>query len=92
MVSRAGGNGGGGNSFQTSNSLPSGPGNNKALEAQQRASKESDSNDAALIELQSKENLKKRTLDTYNAVQSGKEDSNNKKMASAAQNVKGISF
>ncbi|XXE15116.1 hypothetical protein J3P85_17215 [Pseudomonas sp. Z1-12] len=87
-MSRVNGNGGG----QQYNLPPSSSNNNQALDAQTKASKEQDANQAKLIALQSAETIKKQTLDVYNAIQSGKDDSSNKKISATAQSAKGVSY
>jgi hypothetical protein len=67
-------------------------GTTKSLEAQRAESAKSDANGAALIGLQGEETRRKQTQDVLNAIQSGKEDSTNKKISATAQNAKGISF
>lgn len=88
MANRVG-NGGGGQQYN----LPSSSSNNNlAINAQEKASAEQDANQAKLIALQSAETIKKQTMDVYNAVQSGKDDSSNKKISATAQSAKGVSY
>lgn len=65
---------------------------NASITAQLQASREQDANGAMLIKLQSEETKKKQTQDVLNAIESGKEDSTNKKISASAQNSKGISY
>lgn len=74
-------------------SMPSSSsGNNMAIAAQEKASAEQDANQAKLIALQSAETIKKQTMDVLNAIQSGKDDSSNKKISATAQTAKGVSY
>ncbi|MBD1589590.1 hypothetical protein [Pseudomonas typographi] len=72
--------------------ITEGTGDSKAVDAQRSESSKSDANQAALIGLQGEETRRKQTQDVLNAIQSGKEDSANKKISATAQNAKGISF
>jgi hypothetical protein len=74
------------------NAIVEGTGSSKAVDAQRAASESADKNQAELIGLQAKETERKQTQDVLNAIQSGKEDSANKKISATAQNAKGISF
>lgn len=79
-------------SFDDQQAIYDSTGTTKSLEAQRAESKKSDANGAALIGLQGEETRRKQTQDVLNAIQSGKEDSTNKKISATAQNAKGISF
>ncbi|RMN42775.1 HrpA pilus formation protein [Pseudomonas syringae] len=70
----------------------SGTGDSLSVDAQAKASKESDANGAKLIAMQAQETMKKQTMDVLNAIQAGKEDSTNKKISATATNAKGISY
>jgi poly-gamma-glutamate capsule biosynthesis protein CapA/YwtB (metallophosphatase superfamily) len=72
--------------------LVSGTGSTEAVKAQRAASEMSDKNQAALIGLQAQETARKQQMDVLNAIQSGREDSANKKVSATAQNAKGISY
>lgn len=72
--------------------LVSGTGSTAAVKAQREASEMSDKNQAALIGLQAQETARKQQMDVLNAIQSGREDSANKKISATAQNAKGISY
>lgn len=67
-------------------------GDSKSVEAQRAASEKADINGAKLIKLQSEATAQKQTMDVLNAIQSGKDDSVNKKISSTAANAKGISY
>ncbi|RMM74041.1 Type III helper protein HrpA1 [Pseudomonas syringae pv. maculicola] len=69
-----------------------GTGDSLSVDAQAKASKESDANGAKLIAMQAQETMKKQTMDVLNAIQAGKEDSTNKKISATATNAKGISY
>jgi hypothetical protein len=74
------------------NAITQSAGNSASVAAQLQASREQDANGARLIALQSEETQKKQTTDVLNAIESGKEDSTNKKISASAQNAKGISY
>ncbi len=76
----------------TQSAILSGTGNSAAVNAQQAASNAQDANQAKLIAMQSEETIKKQTMDVLNAIQSGKDDSSNKKISATAQTSKGISY
>lgn len=74
------------------NSILKGTGGSAAVDAQESASRAQDANQAKLIAMQSAETIKKQTMDVLNAIQSGKDDSSNKKISATAQTSKGISY
>ncbi|WP_437883147.1 hypothetical protein [Pseudomonas sp. LRF_L74] len=51
-----------------------------------------DAHGAKMTAKQTAANIQKQEQDVDNAIQSGKEDTTNKKISSAAQNAKGISY
>jgi hypothetical protein len=67
-------------------------GDSKSVAAQAAASEKTDANGAKLIAMQADATIQKQTMDVLNAIQSGKDDSSNKKISATAQNAKGISF
>ncbi|MBC3954611.1 HrpA pilus formation protein [Pseudomonas asturiensis] len=77
---------------QLQGAILKGTGGSAAVDAQERSSREQDANQAKLIDMQSKETIKKQTMDVLNAIQSGKDDSSNKKISATAQTTKGISY
>lgn len=79
-------------SYDDQKALTQGTGSTEAVKAQREASEMSDKNQAALIGLQAQETARKQQMDVLNAIQSGREDSANKKISATAQNAKGISY
>jgi hypothetical protein len=78
--------------YDDQKALTQGTGSTEAVKAQREASEMSDKNQAALIGLQAQETARKQQMDVLNAIQSGREDSANKKISATAQNAKGISY
>ncbi|MBW5413552.1 hypothetical protein JQR84_20710 (plasmid) [Pseudomonas luteola] len=78
--------------FSTQQAMNEMTGTSSSVEAQRAEMKKNDENNAALIGLQGQENRQIAIQNTLNSIQSARDDASNKKISSAAQNAKGISY
>jgi hypothetical protein len=78
--------------FETQQAMNEMTGTSSSVEAQRAEMKKNDENNAALIGLQGEENRQIAIQNTLNSIQSARDDASNKKISSAAQNAKGISY